>query len=370
MRNTKKIIYLIIIVISIICMIFLITRLMKSYKSYHEEKTVSPTPLIYLDYVNLKQNEHKTESSNNTDANNYTEVQNNSTNNNNIQILNTPGPVADILKTGSKGEKVKEIQERLKELGYYKGEIDSNYGPSTKQAVFDFQKDNFLETDGRIGPNTKKVLFDSNTKKKTVEKDPIKQVDTDFLILVNYNHELDEDYIPSNLEDISQILDKKIKIKYKNTKAEKTATEALNKMLLAAIDDGIKTWQVSSAYRSISEQKKLFDKKYNEYIANGMEKSKAYSATKNTVAVPRQSEHHTGLAFDITVPGTIFKGTPQARWIEENCWDYGFILRYQENKKSITRIHPEPWHIRYVGLPHSKIIKEKDLALEEYLEQK
>ena len=71
------------------------------------------------------------------------------------------------------------------------------------------------------------------------------------------------------------------------------------------------------------------------------------------MADPGSSEHHTGLAFDITVAGTIFKGTEQQIWLHEHCWDYGFIIRYQEDKEKITGFLAECWHIRYVGLPHS-----------------
>src|SRR5690606_10198529 len=57
----------------------------------------------------------------------------------------------------------------------------------------------------------------------------------------------------------------------------------------------------------------------------------------------------------------------EGKWIEENSWKYGFILRYPKDKTHITGIEYEPWHIRYVGLPHSVIMKEKNFVLEEYL---
>jgi zinc D-Ala-D-Ala carboxypeptidase len=58
----------------------------------------------------------------------------------------------------------------------------------------------------------------------------------------------------------------------------------------------------------------------------------------------------------------------EGKWIEKNAWKYGFILRYPEDKTEVTGILYEPWHIRYVGLPHSAIMKEKNLALEEYMD--
>jgi D-alanyl-D-alanine carboxypeptidase len=57
---------------------------------------------------------------------------------------------------------------------------------------------------------------------------------------------------------------------------------------------------------------------------------------------------------------------PEGKWLKENSWKYGFILRYPEDKTAITGIKYEPWHFRYVGLPHSAIMQEKDMVLEEY----
>ena len=81
------------------------------------------------------------------------------------------------------------------------------------------------------------------------------------------------------------------------------------------------------------------------------------------------SEHHTGLAFDMTVPGTsAFVGTKQCTWLHANCWDYGFIIRYTDDKQDITGFMGEEWHIRYVGKEHSLNMKDSGLCLEEYLQ--
>ena len=131
--------------------------------------------------------------------------------------------------------------------------------------------------------------------------------------------------------------------------------------------DGVTGWQISAGYRSYDYQQQLFDEQVAEYRAEGFTQEKAVSATRNTVADPGASEHHTGLAFDITVAGTIFKGTEQQIWLHEHCWDYGFIVRYQEDKEKITGFLAECWHIRYVGLPHSTEMRDRNLCLEEYL---
>lgn len=80
------------------------------------------------------------------------------------------------------------------------------------------------------------------------------------------------------------------------------------------------------------------------------------------------SEHNVGLSLDVGSTQTKMAHAPEGKWIEENAWKYGFILRYPKDKTDITGIQYEPWHIRYVGLPHSAIMKEKNLVLEEYLE--
>ena len=59
--------------------------------------------------------------------------------------------------------------------------------------------------------------------------------------------------------------------------------------------------------------------------------------------------------------------TPEQKWLMENCWKYGFILRYPVNKSEITGVIFEPWHYRYVGEKAAKEITEQDITLEEYL---
>ena len=146
--------------------------------------------------------------------------------------------------------------------------------------------------------------------------------------------------------------------------------DALIEMLEAAKTDGIVNWQVSAAYRSVKDQQAIFDASVKSYMNNnGMSRTNAISATRKTVADPGTSEHHTGLAFDMTVPNTeSFISTKQCKWLHEHCWDYGFIVRYQKDKEDITGFLAEAWHIRYVGTAHSTVMRDKNLCLEEYLQ--
>lgn len=92
----------------------------------------------------------------------------------------------------------------------------------------------------------------------------------------------------------------------------------------------------------------------------------------NLVAKPGYSEHETGYAVDISVQkNTIvdFDGTGEYAWIPEHAAEYGFILRYTAEKVGLTGIAYEPWHYRYVGIPHATYIKNNRLVLEEYINE-
>lgn len=83
------------------------------------------------------------------------------------------------------------------------------------------------------------------------------------------------------------------------------------------------------------------------------------------------SEHQSGLALDVYVSGFAGEGflkSDVGKWVNENCWKYGFVVRYGYGKSDVTGIEFEPWHIRYVGYPHAEIMYQNNLSLEEYLE--
>ena len=130
--------------------------------------------------------------------------------------------------------------------------------------------------------------------------------------------------------------------------------EAANGMFHQANQDGVKGFTITSGYRTEERQRELYK-----------------NDKKGTAAKPGTSEHQTGLAFDVTTrhDGGGFEETEQFRWLSENCWDFGFILRYPEGKEDITGIPYEPWHYRYVGVEIAKIIHENGWTLEEYCER-
>ncbi len=121
-----------------------------------------------------------------------------------------------------------------------------------------------------------------------------------------------------------------------------------------------------SGWRSMTQQQAIWNDTLKE---SGPEFTRTY------VAVPGCSEHQTGLAIDLGLRQEHidficpdFPDTGICGEFRRYAADYGFILRYPAGKEQITGIGHEPWHFRYVGVPHARIIAENDLTLEEYIE--
>lgn len=142
------------------------------------------------------------------------------------------------------------------------------------------------------------------------------------------------------------------------------ALEPLTKMLEDCVAAGY-PYVFNSAYRSLTVQQDILYTRTQEYIASGMSEEDAYAEARKTVALPGTSEHHLGLAVDILNDKAA--DTKALDWLGEHCWEYGFILRYAEDKAAITGIVHEPWHFRYVGTAVSMDMKDSGLCLEEYL---
>lgn len=142
------------------------------------------------------------------------------------------------------------------------------------------------------------------------------------------------------------------------------AASALEELFEGAAQDGI-TLYATSGYRSYSTQKAIFDRKLEKM---------SEKAANASVAKPGYSEHQTGLAMDLegqTTLGTglteAFGESPKGIWVAENCYKYGFIIRYPKGKTNITGYIYEPWHVRYVGREAAAEIKELDVTFEEYI---
>ena len=130
---------------------------------------------------------------------------------------------------------------------------------------------------------------------------------------------------------------------------------------------------VVSTYRTYEYQVKLFNRKVNYYRNKGYDEAEAKVLAAQVVAVPGTSEHHLGLAVDIVDTRswdlTEEQATlPAQKWLMENSWKYGFILRYPEGTTDVTGIIWEPWHYRYVGKEVAEELHNSGQTLEEYID--
>ena len=285
----------------------------------------------------------------------------------------TPSATPAMLSSGSSGDEVKALQSRLQQLGFYSGVLDGDYGKGTRAAVKLFQAQHGLDDDGIAGQKTLEMLYSNDAQPMLVTPTPaaVQVLAGSQPMLVNRQHPVASDFVPADLVNLSEYCDSSlVKIKYDGTQGVREAADALLRMLEAAKADGITNWQVSAAYRSYADQQRIFNNKVKSFQNNNPDwsLSRCRSAASVTVADPGASEHHTGLAFDMTVPNTsMFLGTPQCAWLHEHCWEYGFILRYTDEKQQITGFAGEAWHIRYVGTEHSLAMQQSGQCLEEYL---
>ena len=152
---------------------------------------------------------------------------------------------------------------------------------------------------------------------------------------------------------------------------DRACYDALVRMLDACADAGYEAL-ICSGYRTQEEQAWLYDRKVNYYLEEGLEEENAKKLAGKSVAVPGTSEHQLGLAVDIVSTDYYVLDESQAttktqQWLMEHCWEYGFILRYPDDKSEITGIIYEPWHYRYVGTAVSLPLRDSGLCLEEYL---
>lgn len=183
-----------------------------------------------------------------------------------------------------------------------------------------------------------------------------KEIDDWRLVLVNFENELPDDFKVelSNIDKTRQF--------------DSRAIGYLNQMMKALKDDGIKGVWVQSAYRSPEYQNELYNEKIEEVMSQNVTKEDAEEYTAKLINKPGTSEHNLGLAVDFNYVDEEFDKTEGFAWLIKNAENYGFILRYEEDKQNITKVSYEPWHWRFVGIEHAKKMNELDMCLEEYIE--
>jgi len=202
-----------------------------------------------------------------------------------------------------------------------------------------------------------------NVINKTKQSNAIRTVSNPDVItvLVNKKNYLSRNYVPKDLvyANVPFIFKEKIE----KRKMRKEAALALMKLFERAKKDHIYLSGISG-FRSYATQKVIF----NRYV-----KEDGYANARKYSAVPGSSEHQTGLTIDVSsstgkcAATSCFANTKEAKWLEKNSSNYGFIIRYPKGKEQITGYKYEPWHIRYVGVTPAKQMKKRNITLEEYL---
>jgi D-alanyl-D-alanine carboxypeptidase len=201
------------------------------------------------------------------------------------------------------------------------------------------------------------VILDTDEKyagyQEAATQEMKQQIHKGNLVLINSEHPIHPEGIRSDIvyvadeEDLLQgygIMDQTLML-------SREVTAKFQKMVEAAGKEGVRYFLMSSGYRDFEKQDELYRQKGSDY------------------ALPAgYSEHNLGLSLDIGSSLAAMSEAPEGVWLEKNAWKYGFILRYPKDKVNVTGIQYEPWHFRYVGMPHSAVMYKNHMVLEEYLE--
>ena len=203
----------------------------------------------------------------------------------------------------------------------------------------------FSEIVTRINANLDHKFYDDSIKA---------DISKGIYTLVNKYNYLDSDYVPNDLQTVSY------DYAIHNTKLNKIALENFIKMANDAKKEKL-TIKITTGYRDYNFQSIL----YNNYVnVDGKEKADTYSAR------PGFSEHQLGYSCDLTnadyTDFNEFEHTNEYKWLQDNAYKYGFIMRYPKDKEYITGYQFESWHYRYVGVDIAKYIYENNITYEEY----
>lgn len=188
----------------------------------------------------------------------------------------------------------------------------------------------------------------------------IDTTDKAYLILANRSHALGENYAPEGLTKLNG---------YGNVTLRYTAAKAFEAMHKEMEALGMADVVVASSYRDYDYQYKLYNKYIKEELAlhPGYTWEQAAEIVDTYSARPGTSDHQTGLTVDFYPVTSKFENTKTFRFMTENAYKFGFILRFPEGKSDITGYMYESWHWRFVGRKAATEIFEQGITLEEYL---
>lgn len=189
-----------------------------------------------------------------------------------------------------------------------------------------------------------------------------------YLILVNKTSHIDENYLPENLVSITNV-----RKDGRKEQMVECAEKALQALFIEMKSAGYTDVSVTSGYRSYNKQSSLFNTYLQRERANNpsltLEEAKEIVLTYS--AFPGTSEHQTGLCVDMhNLPSAdvSFANKAAYTWLKENCYKFGFVIRFPEDKVDITGYSFEPWHYRFVGRYHATRMYNLGMCLEEYVD--
>ena len=203
----------------------------------------------------------------------------------------------------------------------------------------------------------------------------LEDLNPEYIILANKHYLLDKNYVPADLVKVPKD-PKKGGIKWAGSSSDGKLTgwylreecaQALCEMNAAIrAEGGYRDLYLKSAYRSYGKQNTM----YKNRLAKNKGKDDGW------VSMAGASDHQTGLGCDVVPSNWKDRGMndrmmkePECQWMAEHCHEFGFVIRYPADKKDITEINTEPWHLRYVGIPAAAYMKENNLCLEEFTAQ-
>ncbi|HAQ64081.1 MAG TPA: hypothetical protein DCR23_06425 [Ruminococcaceae bacterium] len=205
-------------------------------------------------------------------------------------------------------------------------------------------------------PQTEPVTAEPTTAKRKAMIVDINDTENWALAMIGVNYPLPDKYSPNLSEAVdgsSVKLDSRVATHYRE-------------MYNAAKQAGC-ILTPYSGYHTYSLQESTYTRKLNYYISQGYSEEQAAAETQKKTLPAGCSEHNAGLCMDIVSASSDFVNTKEFQWLCDNAMNYGFVLRYPENKQEITGVNYQPWHWRFVGVEAAKEMAQNNQCLEEYL---
>ncbi len=176
------------------------------------------------------------------------------------------------------------------------------------------------------------------------------------LTLINKNYPLNKNYSPMTATVIEG----------SSVTADVRVAEAYRLMYNAALTEDV-ILTPYSGYCGYQRQKTIYDNKVQAFILQGLTEDEAKQSAEKRIEPAGCSENGAGLAVDVISASAGFSSTEEYKWLVANAHNYGFVLRYPEDKTEITGMIYQPWHWRYVGIDVAKEMYEHNYCLEEFL---